>query len=775
MPTHLNKKDIIIFALLSAFCLYLFREIIIGGHYLIGDDFVAFYLGMKKFLFDELHIHHSIPFWNPYIFGGMPFWAHFESTIFYPLGLLFWFITPAKAYGYTMFIHLILAGVFMYLLTRSFGFQRAGSFVAATVFTCNGFVIALLYLGHMCPIQSYIWLPLVIYFLNRAIGSKTPYFHASMAGAVWGIQILGGAPQDAFYTFLGSMFFLICSINIREHVRSFKNISKLCAIAIILFSVGAGFASIQIVPAFELIRESVRASLDSYEMVTMGSYPPEGIITTILPHFFGNYADYGFWVGNTPWSVPQKCLYVGILPLILLLFISYRHADNRRIILFAGGLALISFVLALGHNTPVYKLAYLLPGFDRFRAPSKIIVLWMFALGLLAGRGMDGLLQSRKTNLSWKSGCCIFIVISLVVLDLLFHIDKSMILKFFSPFIPVEAIPDKIAYAEQIISEEFHLLTLFSTFIVITVLLKIRGSLRPRIGTVCLCALLLLDLGRVADGHIRHDDSIHESIERIRHNLEASIGKDKNAYRVGSYKYFLGPNFEMYLGYQTVGGFTALFPNRFYEYFNKYSGNSLPKGAPCLYYGMSKNSILMDLLNVKYEIFHSRKSYAMRKTYFPRAYVAPEFKIIEKGEVLDNLLRPDLDLNKIVLFEKEAFHDEPPPHALPGKNTKGKARIVSYRPDQIVLVTDSSGPGYLFLSEMFYPGWKAFVDDQPKRILRGNYLFRVLELPQGHHVVRFVFDPLSIKLGISLTILTLIMFINIIIFRFRKRFPFLSQ
>ena len=775
LPTNLNKKDVVIIALLGAFCLYLFREIILGGHYLIGDDFIGFYLGMKKFLYDELWAHHTIPFWNPYLFGGMPFWAHFESTIFYPLGLLFWFITPAKAYGYTMFIHLILAGVFMYALARSFGMGRAGSFVAAAVFTCNGFVTALLYLGHMCPIQSYIWLPLVIYLLNRAITSKTPYFHVSMAGAIWGVQILAGAPQDAFYTFLASMFFLACSINTKDNIRSFGNIPKLCIIAIVLFIVGAGLASIQIVPAFELIRESVRASLDNYEMVTMASYPPEGIITTVMPHFFGNYAKDGFWVSNIPWSVPQQNLYVGILPLILLLFISNRHSGNKRIIVFAGCLALIALVLALGRHTPVYKLAYLLPGFDRFRAPSKIIVLWVFALGLLAGKGMDGLLHYRKNTLHRRAAFCIFLVISLAVLDILFFFDRSIVLRFFSSFIPDEAIPGRMAYATQIIQNDLHRLTLFCAFILFIIFLYIRDILKPGIGAICLCALFLLDLGYVASGHIRHDDSIYREIEKIKHNLDVSMVKDKNVYRVGSYKFYLGQNLEMYLGYQTVGGFTALFPSRFYEYFNRYSEYKLPEGAVDLYYGKNKNNIFMDLLNVKYEIFHTARSYALRKTYLPRAFIVPECKIVKKEDVLNYLIRPDFVPTQTVLFEKDDFRADLPSQFPPKQGNTGRAKVISYRPDHIVLVTDSSEPGYLFLSEIFYPGWKAFVDGEPKRILRGNYLFRVIELPAGHHVIRMVFDPLSIKIGTGVTVFILFMLLNVIVYHFGKRIIFLKR
>ena len=138
---RLNAKDLLLCFILTTFCSLLFRDIIFGGHLLIGDDFVGFYLGMKKFFYDELWSHHSIPFWNPYLLGGIPYWAHFESTIFYPLDFLFWLIPPERAYGYTMFLHLVLAAIFMYILARSLGMGRAGAFVAGATFSCNGFLI----------------------------------------------------------------------------------------------------------------------------------------------------------------------------------------------------------------------------------------------------------------------------------------------------------------------------------------------------------------------------------------------------------------------------------------------------------------------------------------------------------------------------------------------------------------------------------------------------------------------------------------------------------
>ncbi len=79
--------------------------------------------------------------------------------------------------------------------------------------------MAILFLGHMSPVESYIWLPLVITFLNRAMQSPTPWGSATIAGGLWGIQILAGAPQDAFYTFLASTLFLLCMVGRGQALR----------------------------------------------------------------------------------------------------------------------------------------------------------------------------------------------------------------------------------------------------------------------------------------------------------------------------------------------------------------------------------------------------------------------------------------------------------------------------------------------------------------------------------------------------------------------------
>lgn len=763
------KKNLLLLGILLAFILFLFRDVLLGKHFLFGSDFVAFYLGMKQFLFTEIHTHHSLPFWNPYLYSGMPYWAHFESTIFYPLGLLFWFIAPERAFGFTVLFHLLLGGVLMHLLSKSFFSSPWAGFVASAVFVLNNFLMATLYDGQMHRIFCYVWIPLIVYFLNKALTSPSLWFYGFLAGAAWGAQILAGAPQDAFYTFLASSLFL--AWNLKHLWKGARHNARVLFLLVLLFFAGSGIAAIQLLPAFEFMDQSVRASLGRYDLITQGSYPPEALITAFLPRFFGNYVQADYWVSGVPWSIPFYNLYVGILPLFLLLFLTRDPLDRSRILGFSVSLALIALVLALGSHTPVYQWVSILPGFDKIRAPAKIIMLWAFAMALLAGKGMDDLLRMGEKSLrgrSWAALCCSLLLAGLSVF---FLFDPSLVLRVFSPFILAEAIPSMMSHAENTILTGFHSMVVICIVLVLLffLLIRLRHHRSRSVILFAMSGILVLDLGHVNWGAVRYKDEVYDWTLQAKTGLDNTIGKDRELYRVGSFEFGMGPNIEMVMGYQTVGGYTPFFLHRYYEYIDFYSDGHLPEAWVYFFYGRHPKARLMDLLNLKYEILYGQGTYTIRSTSLPRAFLVPDHDVLERSEVLHRLIHPDFDPKKTVLFEKE---DEPlglRPQALTEAGPPGLARILSYRPDRLAIETDSPSFRYLFLSEILYPGWKAFVDGQPTRILRGNYLFRVLEIPPGRHQVLLDFDPWTIKAGTGITLLTAAMILAMLVFQRLKR------
>src|SRR3989339_600551 len=84
----------------------------------------------------------------------------------------------------------------------------------------------------------------------------------------------------------------------------------------------------------------------------------------------------------------------------------------------------------------------------------------------------------------------------------------------------------------------------------------------------------------------------------------------------------------------------------------------------------------------------------------------------------------------------------------------GRVTLQKYRPREIIISAKVQEAGDLFLSERFYPGWKAVVDNEQVEIRREQNYFRSISLEKGNHQVVFLYEPLSFKLGTVISFLT---------------------
>ena len=60
------------------------------------------------------------------------------------------------------------------------------------------------------------------------------------------------------------------------------------------------------------------------------------------------------------------------------------------------------------------------------------------------------------------------------------------------------------------------------------------------------------------------------------------------------------------------------------------------------------------------------------------------------------------------------------------------------------------------MSDVFYPGWTATIDDQPTTLYPANFAFRAVLVPPGEHRVTITFEPITWRLGLAITALTLV-------------------
>jgi hypothetical protein len=99
------------------------------------------------------------------------------------------------------------------------------------------------------------------------------------------------------------------------------------------------------------------------------------------------------------------------------------------------------------------------------------------------------------------------------------------------------------------------------------------------------------------------------------------------------------------------------------------------------------------------------------------------------------------------------------------KDSQGTAKIVQYNPNEVLIRTDFSQNGLLVLTDNFHRIWKAAVDNNNAKIYPAYYTFRMVEVPEGEHIIRFYLRDNSFYYSIILAVVTLIVMVMIQIIR----------
>ena len=81
-------------------------------------------------------------------------------------------------------------------------------------------------------------------------------------------------------------------------------------------------------------------------------------------------------------------------------------------------------------------------------------------------------------------------------------------------------------------------------------------------------------------------------------------------------------------------------------------------------------------------------------------------------------------------------------------DTTAQVEVTDYEANKITLTTQRSTPGFLVLSEIWYPaGWQATIDGEQTEIFKTNFVLRGVQVPAGQHGITFTFEPVTVYWG----------------------------
>jgi hypothetical protein len=137
----------------------------------------------------------------------------------------------------------------------------------------------------------------------------------------------------------------------------------------------------------------------------------------------------------------------------------------------------------------------------------------------------------------------------------------------------------------------------------------------------------------------------------------------------------------------------------------------------------------------------------------PRAFLVGRGRVVEnRDRLFEAMAEPGFDPAKEVLLESS------PSRPLPqgAGDAPGTARITDYRSTRIAVEVDATADSILVLGDAYYPGWRATMDGVAAPIFPAYYAFRGVQIPAGRHEVVFSYFPLSLRIGLVLSIATLL-------------------
>lgn len=789
-----HRKDILVGGVLLLLPVLFCPELAAGIRSLVRLDLDKLHYPLRAFAAQNWQSG-TWPLWDPYLLCGFPLLAEAQIGVLYPLSALFLLPIPSYlALNWLVLANFGLAAAFTYAAARSFRLSRAAAVLAALSYGFGGTITA--QSASLNIMSGMAWIPLVLCFTFQS-AERAGLVWPILGGAALALQILASQPQIAVYTALVTMaytaYHMLRLAMQRQPLTAVIQPGLRVALAGLL---GLGLAAPQILPTAELTWLSVRSTGLSYTTQIALSLHPIQLIEVALPTLFGNNL-----VGYDGLNrFEESFSYFGLAPLFLSAAAWRRHRDPRVRFLFL--FVPLAIALAFGGYTPVYALLQNVPGYNLFRAPGRWMIFVSLAVALLAGYGLDelrraGAAQAAKIVLAFIG------VVSLLLLALTLAsvLARPYALAWVGS-LPVSDDTRQLltltlsrlgaSYAPRASSWRLRLFpwllapgltyALPAPVIVGLLIALIRKWLKPAPVARLLVAVAFLDMLVVGGtsvlqsslpSHWSYDRQIIALVKEktgsertyyldTRSDDEMLVTPDDMGRGIGWLRSYTPAMFGVSTTMSGYGSPLSL------SRFAKFQKNVPPAQASNM---MSlKTWVTWDGLPAPQARSFDEIAAAGRVHVYlnplalPRAYVAHSVQSAADGPAALRLVSaPDFDPHLKTVLE------QPAADAAGSGAGITPAPIRSYSPLRVVVEAQADRPGWLVLTDTWYPGWRAYVDGRETPIRPANYLFRAVPVSAGRHTVEFVYFADAFKLGLCIAGLTAALLAAGLAFAWRRR------
>jgi hypothetical protein len=778
------KQHLIALSFLFLVPFILFTATTIGGKEFQRHDITQWRAGAESVI-DYREKYGEEPLWVENMYMGMPAYVvsivksvpHLDN-----LYKLFYSIYPAFPYW------IMLSG--MYFLLILMGFKPLTAVLGSLLYSLTTYFPIIIGAGHTSKFAALAYAPWILAGYWKLTHSKKKLAGLLLFSVALALEVRAGHPQITYY-FMYLIGFLWISDSwklIKEKdLKQFGFITALLFVGGIIGIMGhaRSFLTLQ-----EYSQFSIRggSALDgSSGLSTSYAFAwSQGIkesLTLFVPEIFGGASPAYFG----PKSVTSGPHYLGAITLPFLLMALFKQKGKTMFVFFGAGT--LALIFSWGENFAlINELAFnIIPFFDKFRAPETWLVLTAFCYSVVAIYGLSWFFEFLKNkSASLKE---LYVPLGVTLFIFAFVLIQVKTMDFTKPG-EVENIANQIAqqnnvnpnnpqvrqraisYVDQNFvpdrkdgaNKDLFRFGLFLVFSCAIIWLTLKQKISIAIASIGLIIVTGFDMISVGKRYVPEQVIVNANVSPERY-LE-SQKRDTDQYIMdniysdnGEYEYRVFPLMD--------GAFSNAVPSYFYPTIGGYTGAKLSivadlqaNGGPLFKGNAGLNLDLLGALNIKYITYQQGLNIPGLTPVFSstRGTVYKNEKLLPKAFFVDSLVtaatpneaydfveQPNVDYSSIAVVETTETLSTSP-------DSTSKVEVTEYTGAEMTLALKRSKPGFLVLSEIYYPaGWVATLNGNEIPIYKTNFVLRGFEIPEGEHILKLEFKPKSYSIGVTLS------------------------
>lgn len=767
----------------------LYCKPVLDGKVLSQNDNIQ-WQAMAKQSLDYKATHGTTPLWTNRMFGGMPaYQIALESNE--PFGISFfnslfslWLPKPINFF--------FLAALGFYFLCSVLGVRSWIGILGAVAYAFSTYDPVIIGAGHDTKMMAIAYIPAVL--AGILLLTQKKYLPGLAVTTLFmSLLITMNHLQVTYYFFLllGVLGIVFAVVTIKA--KDFKHLILTALLVGVALVISIGVNTMNLWTTYEYSKETIRggkSELTKNVETTKGSgldkeyafrwsYGIFETFTFMVPNLYGGSSQAPLDEGSetyktlTSLQVPAAQaesmikawplywgdqpgtsgpVYLGIITCLLAIlgFLTIKSWHKWWLL----AISILAILMSWGSNLSVFNYALFdyLPFYNKFRAPSMILIIPQLTFAILAVLALQALIEDNNKQSLFKplklagmitGGILVLLLLASATLSFGNANDAAMQAQFAQMAGGNTTVADSLMHALHADRASIFRYDLFRAIVLAAIayfliFYYLKGKLKMQWMAGALIVLMLVDLLQVDARYLNSDNYS----EQVKYNnefaatpVDQQIMQDKDPYfRV--------------LNLTHSDPFSDAMTSYFHNSVGGYHAAKLTLYQDLIENQLSHNNLhVLNMLNTKYVIVPGQQGQpvvqtnpdALGNAWFIKGILwVPNADAEMKA--LDNLNTRD----SVVIDQryKSAVTADPVfDSAATIKLLKNDVDVISY-------TSSSKTPQFAVFSEVYYKeGWKAFIDDKEVPYARVNYVLRGLSIPAGTHTITFKFEPKSYFLG----------------------------